>query len=353
MSIVAIAGGTSASLGRAITTAILEQYPDGRWKPMILSRSTKRPLWLRAVDPQETRVEIVAVDYASVDSIKAALVEVHTLLSVVLAKDGSQSETLIRLLSAAVDSGVKRYVPSYWGVGVDGWDKVGLLKTNVQGVWDACLRSEHHGNIKVARFNHGMHMNYTGIGARDAMPDQDQHKLLESMQRNGGYAEGDDIVYHGVDKDGDMADQSGAFLISPSSCTAEMPMTEHGGYPSLTMTTIRDVGRFVAAALDLEEWQHDMNIAGDKLPLDEILRIVETVKKRKFDVKKLSARQLQDEISGLQMPQDMMKGMWLELKLMVTRNAKDEGILDGVVNRMCAQVQPTMIQEYIEQAWAT
>lgn len=292
------------------------------------------------------------MDYASVDSIKAALVEVHTLLSVVLAKDGSQSEILIRLLNAAVDSAVKRYVPSYWGVGVDGWDKVDLLKMNVQGVWDACLRSEHQGEIKVARFNHGMHMNYTGIGAWDAMSVQDQHKLLESMKRNGGYVQGDDVVCHGVDKDGDMADQSGAFLVSPSSCIAEIPMTEPGEYPSLTMTTIRDVGRFVAAALDLEQWQHDMNNAGDTLPLDEILCIIETVKNRKFDVKNLSGRQLQDEISGLQMPQDMMKGMWLELKLMITRNAKDEGVLDGVVNRMCAQIQPTRIRDYIDNIWA-
>lgn len=44
------------------------------------------------------------------------------------------------------------------------------------------------------------------------------------------------------------------------------------------MTTIRDVGRFVAAALDLEEWEHDMNIEGDTLHLGHVLTMFDAAR---------------------------------------------------------------------------
>lgn len=122
MPTLAIAGGTSPSHGRSITIGIFEQYPEGQWTPLILSRSTKRPLWLQAVDPDE-RVKVVATDYSSKQSITDAIKGVHTFLSVVLTRDATQAETMIRMLDAALDAGVERFVPSYWGVGVNAWGR--------------------------------------------------------------------------------------------------------------------------------------------------------------------------------------------------------------------------------------
>lgn len=302
------------------------------------------------MDLKENLVEVIAVDYGSRESLAAALTGAHTLLSVILTKDATQAETMVRLLDAAVDSSVKRYVPSYWGVGTHAWDKVRILKMKMNGLWEACLQRERQDQITVARFNHGIHMNYIGVGRRESVGPMDEQKLLEEMRENGGYAEGDDAICQGVEKDGDMADGSGAFLISPSTCTAELPLTEEGEYPLVTMTTIRDEGRFVAAALGLGTWQHDMNVVGDTLPLDQILQLVESATKRNFNMKHLHAEQLSEEIASLQMPQDIMKIMWLELKLMMTRNASDEGYLTPVVNELCPQIKPTSICDYVELA---
>lgn len=201
MPTVAIAGGTSPSHGRSITIAILEQYSDGKWTPLILSRSAKRPLWLQAVDPHE-RVKIIAVDYNSKQSIVEAIKGAHALLSVLLTKDATQGETMIRMLDAAVDAGVQRFVPSYWGVGVNAWEKVRLPEMATEYVWEACLERERQGKLSVARFNEGMHMDYLGIGAREVIAGSDEAQQLADMRENGGYASGDDELCQGVDKEG-------------------------------------------------------------------------------------------------------------------------------------------------------
>lgn len=233
--------------------------------------------------------------------------------------------------------------------------KVSLLKMATDGVWEACLERERQGKISIARFNEGMHMNYLGIGARgDASGRTEPHQedsQLGNMRDNGGYAAGDDELCQGVDKEGDMPDRTGSFLISPSTYSAELLVTDDDQSPLITMTAIRDVGRFVAAALNLKEWQHDMNIKGDTQRLDQILAMLEATRSSKYKVVKLSSQQIQDQINALCMPQEMMKGLWLELKLMLTRNADGEGFLRGNVNTMCPEIEATRIQEYIEWAW--
>lgn len=67
MPTLAIAGGTSASLGRAITTALLQNA--SQWNAVILSRTTHAPIWLRAIDPDSARTQIRAVDYMSAESL--------------------------------------------------------------------------------------------------------------------------------------------------------------------------------------------------------------------------------------------------------------------------------------------
>ena len=284
MPVVAIAGGTSSGLGRAITIAILEQYGDGAWTPVILSRSETRPLWLQAVDP-ETHIHVLAVDYSSKSSLLDALQGVHTCISVILAKDFSHESTMVNLLDAAIEAGCSRYVPSHWGVGPLAWDEVELLKL-MEPRHAASRRAEGTGT-RVSSFNTGMHMNYLGIGARQ-VEDLSEEEQLQRLIDGGGYASSDDEITQGCDKAGDMPDGLGGFLVSPATATAELPMTDDGEYPRMTMTMIRDVGRFVAAALDLPQWSQEMNMAGDTLPLDQIVALAEAATERTFSVRKIS-----------------------------------------------------------------
>jgi hypothetical protein len=53
-------------------------------------------------------------DYDSVDQLTESLQGVHTLLSFVTEQDGSESPIQKRLITAAVQAGVKRFAPSEW-----------------------------------------------------------------------------------------------------------------------------------------------------------------------------------------------------------------------------------------------
>lgn len=69
---VAVAGGSSPGLGRAVVTAI--QKRSDELEVVVLSRkSSQIPAWL-----QDTRVEVRKVDYTSEDSLFEALQGVHT-----------------------------------------------------------------------------------------------------------------------------------------------------------------------------------------------------------------------------------------------------------------------------------
>lgn len=68
---VAVPGGTSPGLGRAVVTA-LKQYAD--ITPVVLSRQASQiPQWLK-----EAGVEVRRVDYTSEESLYNALQGVHT-----------------------------------------------------------------------------------------------------------------------------------------------------------------------------------------------------------------------------------------------------------------------------------
>lgn len=355
MPVVAIAGGTSTGLGRALTVAILEST-DRRWTPVILSRSDKRPPWLRAIDA-DGLVPVVAVDYTSVASIREALCthKVHTLLSVALAKGGAQNRLQLNLVEGARKAGVQRYAPSYWGLGVEAYRHITVMRMGTEGVWEACEKAQRETGMQCARFNCGGFMNYFGIGAHPPARQQQQltdEELVEQLRQGGGYAAGEDAGEQGVDRDGDMADGSGCYLLNPRGLCAEVPLSPSGGYPRFTTTTLRDVGKFVAAALELKTWEGEMNIVGDTVRLDEMIRVTEALLGKKLAVETISPAELDKQIGQLRMPDDFMKLLWLELK---REHAKDEvgnGVLDGNVNRMCPHVKPVSFKEYMHAQWS-
>lgn len=325
MPLVVIAGGTSKSLGRSITQAIITAYPDGKWKPIILSRSDKPPSWASKLP--RSSFEIRKVDYSSPSSLDAALKGSHTVISVILGKDETHVTHQISLLEAAVRAGVKRFVPSDWASPPAGTRKVTMLNMAKPPVWEACERS----NIQWARFNVGMFMNYLGIGCSD-------DKEVEEK------------ACAGVDREGDMPDGSGAFLISLSSATAEIPMREDGGYPGMTFTEIDNVGEFVAAALELESWETDMNIVGSNIRFDELLELCEEVRGKKFVVTPLAKSGLEKEISSLESPLSL-KQLWLELKLQTATDIFGEVIFEPVVNSLCPQVKAVDVETYLRKYW--
>ncbi|KAH7067014.1 hypothetical protein BKA63DRAFT_523573 [Paraphoma chrysanthemicola] len=349
MPTLAIAGGTSPSLGRAIVTALLSPKTK-HWDAVIFSRNDRKPLWLRAIDPENTRTRIRTVDYLSVASLASALNGVHTLVSVTSAIDGTQPQIQINLLYAAVQAGCKRFAPAEWGFGPKAWGAAEPAGMGFSEVWTECVKAQD--KIECARFNQGAFMNYIGLGMYPDQQEIDQDQALQQMTNNGGYAQGEDQVCQGLQRQGDLNDGSGAFLVGLKNAIAELPQKDDGSWPRITMTSMIDVGRLFVASLDLPHWEEEMNIAGDTVTMGELLEHVEAVTGRKFEVDILNQAEIEARKAALA-PDDFMGQLFAELKLSYVRDEDDGVVLRPVVNHLLPDVRTTSVREYIEECWRT
>ncbi|KAJ4251370.1 hypothetical protein NW762_011351 [Fusarium torreyae] len=348
MPTLAIAGGTSPSLGRAIITALLSSPRTTSWEAIILSRNTKLPLWLNAIDEAGARTRVRAVDYLSVESLQDALKDVHTVVSVTSAIDGSQAQIQKNLLHAAVGARCKRFAPSQWAFGRKGEESISSVKWSSEGVWDECLKFKN--TIECAKFNQGCFMNYLGLGIFPT-PSQNDHKhSLQEFRAGGGYVAGEDEACQGLQRQGDLKDGSGAFLVGLQNGIAELPIKDDGSWPRITMTSMRDVGRFFVESLELDKWEENMSMVGETLTMGELLAHAEAVSGKKIQVKLVKRADLEKQLAEIS-PDDFMGQMWADFKLAYIRDLEDEMVLKPVVNKLCSAVRPVTVREYLEKHW--
>lgn len=258
-------------------------------------------------------------------------------------------QTEINLLHAAISAGCRRFAPSAWGFGPKSYES-GLLKYINEGIWEACV--ENQDKIECARFNIGMFMNYFGLGIFSPEKYPNDEIRLGELKDGAGYAGAADEAIQGLHPDGDLKDKSGAFLVALASGIAEIPLTEDGKMPTLVVTSMKDVGHFVVASLDLPKWERDMNIVGDCLTMGELLEIAVEVTGKRLEVEKLTFVELQKQQAELQ-PHQFMEQMWVELKLNYCMDERDRSILEPVVNRLCPKVKPVSVKEYLQTHWGS
>jgi hypothetical protein len=224
------------------------------------------------------------------------------------------------LLRGALDARCTRFAPSDWGCGHLAYASVGLLAAQAS-VWAACERAagERRGQFEWASMQCGLFMNYLGVGAaREA-------EAVAGMREDGEHF----FFVRGM--------------------RAEIPAGEGGGPPRISMTEIGDVGRFVAAACGLDKWEARMGMVGETVRMDELVRMVEEVRGRKMEVVYRSLGRIREEKEN---EKDLGKVFWLELEEMYARDREDEGVIRPTLNRLCPEVKPIGIKEYLVKYWS-
>lgn len=316
---VAIAGGSSPTLGSAIVRAIANTH--GVHEPVILSRRKDGNTETRGtilVDNWK-HVEVRYVDYHDKDNLTSALKGIHTVISVVLIPDPVEWTTAqVNLVRAAKETGVKRFAPSEWAFGSPAHEKAEIDRPKIE-VWREVERS----GLEATRFVCGGFMNYLGIGCPG--PKEKQEEAL-----------------HGF--------REGPFMFNVEEGTVDIPLKADGSYPRVTMTEIGDIGRFVAAALDLDKWEPEMPMAGDTLGFGEVVRLAEKATGRKFTIMETTKEQLQKEKDGLR-PEDWIRNMECSYAMLFCDDQDGETVLDPLLNRLCPQVNPIKIKEYLQKYW--
>jgi hypothetical protein len=325
MPTVVIAGGTSPSLGRALTLAILTHAPT--WHPAILTRpSSTIPAWLTPLLAQN-RVSLHHTTYTDHASLVALLraTQAHTLISVLYIPGPEWFSTQIKLLNAATEAGVKRFAPSEFGLGVQGTPLLEGLAGNV-GVWKACEAS----GIEWMRFECGLFMNYLGFGVPKASGTGDEEGKKREEALGGREGEGEQFWY-------------------VTERRAELPVTADGRFPHVTLTAMEDVGRFVAASLELPEgaWESTGYMVGETVRMDEVVRIAERVLEGgKWDVRSVTAEELEARLEG---EEDVGKRLWLQLGLVYTRDKEGEAWLEPKLNKLFPDIKPLTVEGYLRK----
>jgi uncharacterized protein YbjT (DUF2867 family) len=321
MVLVAVAGGTSPTLGKSIVNAIIE---EGDHEVVILSR----------VDSESSHrstpkygAAVRAVDYNSVDSLRHALTDVHTLISLINPKQSDQMVLYHQnLLEAAKAAGVKRFAPSEWGMGPLAAQKVDLHSAKLR-VWDLCLAS----GLECTRFLVGMFMNYLGQGC----PTGRREEALAGLE--------DDLMLDFVDI------EAGHALL---------PVTSDGRPCRLSLCEIKDVGIFVAAALNLETWEKEMGIVGSTTTVEEIVWVAERTG-RLIKTETFTKAQAQQSIRNFEkqlehrFTQKAWKGkMCAQMVECVCEDKVGSAVIEPVLNRLCPHIEPMAFDEYLTRVWS-
>lgn len=310
MVLIAVAGGTSPTLGRAIVEAINSETSNQA--VIISSRSDTRSKY---------GSEVRTVDYASVPSLTAALKDVHTVISVVKIVGPQAVEYETNLIHAAKEAGVKRFAPAAWENGPLATEHVTILALNKPAVWKACVES----GLEVARFSGGMSMNYLALGS-------DKEDAIQGLM--------DEPIIWDV-KAGKV----------------EMPVKADGSAPKLTMTSLRDIGHFVAAACELldGQWRESMEMVGETVAIDEVTEIIEEFTGRQMEVKTVGRKELKRRADGIEgfgnTREELFTKMVSEINMLALEEKEGMCVLRPVVNELCPCIKPMSVREIIEKAW--
>ncbi|KAM0716100.1 hypothetical protein Q7P37_008614 [Cladosporium fusiforme] len=322
MPTIAIAGGTSPTLGRSITRAI--QTTSTLHTPLILTRESP------SAPATQHSAAVRQVNYANHKNLVAALQDVHTLIIVIKVTGPQWLDVQIALLDAAREAGVKRFAPSEFGMGQLADERVDVL--GVKGrVWEACLVAARESGMEVGRFTCGAFMNYLSIGE----------------EFDGGQGKIEALA--GLD---DMN-----IIWDVGRGKAEEPVQDDDSSPKITLTDIWDVGKFVAAACELGpgEWEPEMSMVGETIEIARATALLEEYSGRKMDVTRVKRAEYQaraEAIEGMgRSREEVLAKMTAQFALLDLDEEVGAAIMQPTVNELCPWVKAKNVEEYLARCW--
>ncbi|KAH6974334.1 hypothetical protein BKA56DRAFT_490357 [Ilyonectria sp. MPI-CAGE-AT-0026] len=235
MGIIAVAGGTGG-VGRALVEAIIAR---GKHEVKILSRKPNDTL------SEEVGVPIIVVDYTSVDALKKVFEDnsIETVISALSTMPEAGVPPEVNMVQAAQASKVtRRFVPSNWGVPTTG---ALVAKIPTTGMKNQAIDALKKTDLEYTTFYAGFFADFfTGPSIKTYMTPM-------------------------------------IFVLDLAHDTAAIPGS--GNTPVCFIHTF-DLAKYVALALDLEKWDAEYYVMGDKLSWNEFVKLAEAAKGTKFKV---------------------------------------------------------------------
>lgn len=314
---VAVAGGTG-TVGSSIVSALSS---SNNHTPVILTRATgEHPRG--TASHSNAGIEIRYVDYSSKQSLVTMIQDIDAVVSthLILGPDSVTSE--INLLHAAEEVGCKRFAPSSWALEKRVHPDVDIDHAKLS-IWDAVMEAVEKGSIDAGLFPCGAFMNYLGMGSPYAV------EALAGLKES-------PHMFH---------------LGDPQGPRIDVPV-QNGQFPSLTMTDIRDIGKFVVAALEMEDaWGGmELGMSGDTLGFTELVDLCEKQLGKKVEVNRIEVSQLDTLIEGLDLG-DFLTRMGYQYAR--TCALGGSVVTKPALNSLCPQVRPLCVKDYLAQYWSS
>ncbi|WYZ42347.1 hypothetical protein EsH8_VI_000046 [Colletotrichum jinshuiense] len=237
MAVIAVAGGTG-NVGRTLVEAIITA---GKHDVKVLARKPNPDF------EKQLGASIIVVDYTNIEATTKALEDnnVHTVISAInmMPPPGETPQEFELIRAADASKTTKRFISSGWGI----------------------PHTEEQAS-QLGSVPHKLH-------ARALL--KETRELEYTVVHNGFF-----LDYWGTPVVKSNMSQFVLFLDIPNNAAA---IPGSGNTPS-AFTHTKDVGKFVAASLDLEKWEPDTFIIGDKVTWNEFLQHAEAAKGTKFTV---------------------------------------------------------------------
>ncbi|KAF2718517.1 NAD(P)-binding protein [Polychaeton citri CBS 116435] len=320
---IAIAGGTSPTLGRSIAVAICTLTSQNT--PIILARSSP------TAPTTKYECEVRQVDYDSPASLAAGLKDIHTVISVIRSTSPAWVASQVALLHAAKKAGVKRFAPSAFEFGPLADGKVDVMAGVKHQVWQACLES----GLEVAQFSGGGFMNYLLIGFEFGTGE------TADGRREKAWA--------------GLVDNEPAYVWDWRCDKVDLLMRDDGTSARVTMTSIDDIGKFVAAACTLPDgqWEQSMQMVGETVEIGAATEVLEEVSGRNFNKKLLVTREdLEKRIERIQCfgndEGEIIKKLVTQCEIIMVEGEVGGGVLEPIVNRLCPEVKAKGVRDFLE-----
>ncbi|KAI0121286.1 hypothetical protein BJ170DRAFT_140619 [Xylariales sp. AK1849] len=330
MAVVAVAGGLG-DLGRLITDALFE---TGKYEVYVMSRKIVQDDSSRISPLTGKRyVPFIQADYSSKDGLIEQLTKYHVnvIICAFIMDSDSASDAQLRLIGAANQCpSVRRFIPSEYNVEYNVGDNV-LPYPEKRFHLAARRELEKTSTLEYAYIYPGMFMDYFGLP-----------RVLSSLRPL-------------------------CFFIDPANGQAVLP---GDGEAKMSMSFTTDAARYIALALELDEWPRILTTAASTISLNELVRLVEKNLGRKLEVRYQSVEKLlkHDTVDlptnvdiAKQFPErfpeglDQLRALIADLEAGVALGAYDLGKLNGHLDLVKAfegsAPAPRRIEEVIEEAW--
>lgn len=186
----------------------------------------------------------MVVNYANQDDLKYKLAGVDTVISTVT--DNAQ----VSLIDAAAAVGVKRFAPSEF----EGQSSLRPQADPLdRGKLAALARLQHYSA-------YGMQFTSFVCG------------ILYDRFAPGGMAASGIGIGSGAAAEGD-------YVMDIRNLRAQIPRFNATGQPvRICMTSAQDIGRFVVAAIDLDEWPRELRMRGERMTVLEVVAVAEQMR---------------------------------------------------------------------------